>query len=166
MNLVTDGLPALALGVEPAEKNVMKRPPYSAAESIFGRGMVPFILIIGTLMSIASIGSAWELWYQRDPAWQTVLLTTLVFIQLAVALEARSEQEPLYRIGLLKNRLMVLAVVVTVVLQLLVVYLPAAQLIFGTRAMTMRDLAISIGLPLPVLICIEVWKATVRRGRP
>ncbi len=166
MNLVTDGLPALALAVEPAEKSVMKRPPYSAAESIFGRGMAPFILIIGALMSIACIGSAWELWRERDPGWQTVLLSTLVFIQLAVALEARSEQEPLYRIGLLKNRLMVLAVVLTVILQLLVVYLPAAQHIFGTRAMTLRDLALSIGLALPVLICIEIWKAIMRRKRP
>ena len=103
MNLVTDGLPALALGVEPAEKNVMHRPPYSAAESIFGRGMVQFILGIGIVMSIISIGAAWELWHLGDPAWQTVLFTTLVFTQLAVALEARSEAESLFRIGLFKN---------------------------------------------------------------
>ena len=47
MNLVTDGLPALALGVEPPEKDVMKRPPYSSSESIFGRGMVQFIIVAG-----------------------------------------------------------------------------------------------------------------------
>ena len=65
---ITDGLPALALGMEPAEKNVMKRPPCSATESIFGRGMVPFISGIGIVMSIISISAAWELWHLGDPA--------------------------------------------------------------------------------------------------
>ena len=65
MNLVTDGPPALALGVEPAEKNVMKRPPRTRAEGIFGREMVSFILVIGVLMSITAIAAAWELWRPR-----------------------------------------------------------------------------------------------------
>jgi Ca2+-transporting ATPase len=164
MNLVTDGLPALALGVEPAEKNVMQRPPYSATESIFGRGMVQFILGIGIVMSVISIGAAWELWHLGDPAWQTVLFTTLVFTQLAVALEARSEAESLFRIGMFKNPSMVLAVVLTIVLQLAVVYVPAAQLIFDTVAMPLGDLAISVGSAVLVLIIVEVWKAIKRRG--
>jgi len=165
MNLVTDGLPALALGVEPAEKNVMRRPPYSATQSIFGRGMVQFIIIMGIVMSIISIGAAWELWRLGDPAWQTVLFTTLIFTQLAVALEARSEEESLFRIGLFKNRSMVLAFVLTVVLQLLVVYMPAAQHLFATVAMSPRDLAISIGLAVLVLVIMEAGKAIMRRRR-
>jgi Ca2+-transporting ATPase len=164
MNLVTDGLPALALGVEPAERNVMRRPPYSATESIFGRGMARFILVIGVVMSIVSIGAAWELWRLGDPAWQTALFTTLVFTQLAVALEARSEEESLFRIGLLKNRSLVLAIVLTVVLQLAVVYVPAAQRIFTTERMPLRDFAISIGLALSILAVIEAWK-TIQRAR-
>jgi Ca2+-transporting ATPase len=163
MNLVTDGPPALALGVEPAEKNVMKRRPYSAEESIFGHGMVRFILGIGAVMSVLAIGAAWELWHLRDPAWQTVLFTTLVFTQLAVALEARSEAQSLFRIGLLKNRSMVFAVALTVILQLAVVYLPAAQRIFDTEAMPLYDLAISIGLAVLVVAVIEGWKALARR---
>ena len=163
MNMVTDGLPALALGVEPAEKNVMSRPPYSATQSIFGRGMVQFIIGFGVVMSILSIGAAWELWSLGDPAWQTTLFTTLIFTQLAVALEARSEEESLFRIGLFKNRSMLLAFVLTVVLQLLVVYLPVAQNIFDTVAMPLRDLAISIGLAMLVLMIIEAWKAIMRQ---
>ena len=164
MNLVTDGAPALALGVEPAEKNAMKRPPYSATESIFGRGMVQFILGIGAAMSVISIVSAWKLWRLSDPAWQTVLFTTLVFCQLAVALEARSEKESLVGIGLLKNRPMVLALVLTVALQLAVVYTPAGQRIFDTVAMPLRDLALSVSMAIIVLVIIEVWKAIMRRG--
>jgi P-type Ca2+ transporter type 2C len=163
MNLVTDGLPALALGVEPAEKNVMRRPPYTASQNIFGRGMVQFILGFGTLMSLISIGAAWELWHLGDPAWQTALFTTLIFTQLAVALEARSEEESLFRIGLFRNRSMVLAVVMTVVLQLLVIYLPMAQRIFDTVALPLRDLALSAGLALLVLVFLEAWKAFLRR---
>jgi len=163
MNLVTDGLPALALGVEPAEKNVMKRPPYTATESIFGHGMTQFIIVIGIVMSVIAIGAAWELWHLGDPAWQTALFTALVFTQLAVALEARSEQESLFRIGLFGNRPMVAAVVVTVLLQLAVIYFPAAQRIFDTVSMPARDLAISIGLALLVLIVIEIWKGIVRK---
>jgi hypothetical protein len=56
MNLVTDGLPALALGVEPAEADVMRRPPQAATKSIFGRGMVPFIVVLGAIASLVSIG--------------------------------------------------------------------------------------------------------------
>jgi Ca2+-transporting ATPase len=165
MNLVTDGLPALALGVEPAEKNVMRRPPYSVTQSIFGRGMVQFIISIGIVMNIISIGAAWELWHLGDPAWQTVLFTTLVFAQLAVALEARSEEESLFRIGLFKNRSMVLAFVLTVVLQLLAVYMPMAQHILDTVTMPPRDLVISIGLAVLVLAIIEAWKAIMRWRR-
>ena len=90
-------------------------------------------------------------------------LDKLVFTQLAVALEARSEEEPLFRIGLFKNRSMVLAFVLTVILQLLVVYLPVAQHIFDTVAMPLGDLAISIGLAVLVLVIIEAWKAIMRR---
>jgi len=164
MNLVTDGAPALALGVEPAEKNVMKRPPYSAAENIFGRGMVQFIIGIGAAMSIISIVSAWELWRLSDPAWQTVLFTTLVFCQLAVALEARSEKESLIGTGLFRNRSMLLALVLTVALQLIIIYVPAGQRIFDTVAMPLRDLAISVGMAVLVLVIIEVWKVIMRRG--
>jgi len=142
----------------------MKRPPYSATESIFGRGMVQFILGIGAAMSVISIVSAWKLWRLSDPAWQTVLFTTLVFCQLAVALEARSEKESLVGIGLLKNGPMVFALVLTVVLQLAVVYTPAGQRIFDTVAMPPRDLALSVSMAVIVLVIIEVWKAIMRRG--
>ncbi len=89
MNLVTDGLPALALGVEPAEKNVMKRPPYSSTESVFGRGMLSFILGMGAVMSIIALGVGLIAYRMGVETWQTLLFTTLIFSQLAVALEAR-----------------------------------------------------------------------------
>ena len=136
MNLVTDGLPALALGVEPAEEDVMRRPPHSSSESIFGRGTGPFILIAGVILSLASLGgvaflslASGEAWlpFVRDAEnWQTFLFTTLVFSQMALALCVRSESNPLFRLRLSANPFLLLALLlVTVVLQLAVVYAAA-----------------------------------------
>jgi len=135
MNLVTDGPPALALGVEPAEEDVMRRPPQAATESIFGRGMVPFIIGLGIIASLVSIGVGLHAFLSRDAHWQTLLFTTLIFSQAALALSVRSERRPLWKIGLLSNRAMVGAIVLIVVLQLAVVYLPFLQTILATTAM-------------------------------
>ena len=162
MNLVTDGLPALALGVEPPEKDVMKRPPYTANESVFGRGMVQFIIGIGIIMSALAIGAAWGLWHEGDPRWQTVLFTTLVLSQLAVAVATRSEENPIWRLNPFTNRSMVLAVVLTIALQLAVIYLPLANTIFDTQPLKPIELALSFGLALLTLIIVEIWKAVAR----
>jgi len=163
MNLVTDGLPALALGVEPAERDVMRRPPVSAGESIFGRGMGPFVLVFGALLSFVVMGAAWALWHGGDPAWQTVLFNTLVFTQLAVALEARSERESLFAIGVWRNRAMVLALVLTALLQLTVVMLPLGRRIFGTVPIRARHWILCIALSLLVLALIEIYKTAARK---
>ncbi len=165
MNLVTDGLPALALGVEPPEQDVMKRPPYTANESVFGRGMVQFIVGIGIIMSVLAIGAAWELWRLGDPRWQTVLFTTLVFSQLAVAVSTRSETNWAFSVGLFTNRSMVLAVVLTVVLQLVVIYLPLANEIFQTQPLTPAELGLTFGLAVLTFIIVELWKAVARWRR-
>ena len=165
MNLVTDGLPALALGIEPAEKDVMNRPPYSATESVFGRGMPRFIIVFGIALSIIALGAAFGLWREGDPAWQTVLFSTLVFAQLAMALSVRSEEESLLRTGLLTNKPMLLAIVVTIALQLVLIYWRPAQIVFNTTALTPRDLGISFALGMLVLIIVEVWKVVARSRR-
>jgi Ca2+-transporting ATPase len=166
MNLVTDGLPALALGVEPAEVNVMKRPPYSSSESIFGRGMIPFILFFGVFMSIVSIGIGLWAFTSGDPAWQTLLFTTLVFNQVTLALAVRSEDQSLLRIGFFSNRYMVMAFFSTIVLQLLVIYVPFLQTIFGTQALNARDILIAFGLAIVVFLVVEAWKWNIRRKTP
>ncbi len=165
MNLVTDGPPALALGVEPAEKNAMKRPPRSQAEGIFGREMVHFILVIGVLMSATAIAAAWELWHLGDRAWQTTVFTVLVLTQLVVALESRSEEESIFRMSFLGNRPMAGAILLTIVLQLAVIYTPVGNGIFDTVPMSAFDLAVTAGASLLVLLFIEVWKFFLRRRR-
>ena len=163
MNLVTDGLPALALGVEPPERDVMQRPPYTASESVFGRGMVRFIIGIGVIMSVLAIGAAWGLWHAADPRWQTVLFTTLVLSQLAVAVATRSEEHPVWSISPFTNRAMVLAAALTIALQMVAVYLPVANRIFGTQPLKPVELALSFGLALLTLVIVEIWKAVAHR---
>ena len=165
MNLVTDGLPALALSIEPPEKNVMQRPPYSATESVFGRGMLQFIGIFGVVLSIIAIGSSYGLWSSGDEGWQTALFATLVFAQLAMALEVRSEEESLFSIGLLSNKPMLGAIVITVALQLVLIYWGPAQRIFRTTALSARDLALCFGLALLVIVVVEIWKVFARSRR-
>ena len=165
MNLVTDGLPALALGIEPAEKNVMNRPPYSATESVFGRGMPQFIIIFGIVLSLIAIGAGFGLWRSGDEAWRTALFTTLVFAQLAMALSVRSEEESLFRTGLLTNKPMLLAIVVTIALQLVLIYWRPAQVVFNTMPLKAFDLALSFGLGMLVIVIVEIWKAVIRSRR-
>jgi P-type Ca2+ transporter type 2C len=165
MNLITDGPPALALGVEPAEKNVMRRPPHTQASGIFNREMINFIGIIGLLMSIAAIATAWELWHLGDPAWQTTVFTVLVLTQLVVALESRSETESLFRMNFFGNRSMTGALLLTLCLQMAVIYTPQGNRIFDTVPMPGTDLAITAGASLAVLFSIEIWKLILRRRR-
>lgn len=166
MNLVTDGLPALALGVEQAEMNVMQRPPYSSEESIFGRGMTSFIVVFGVIMSLVAIAIGLIAYRNGDEAWQTLLFTTLIFNQIMIALGVRSEEHSLLKIGLFSNRAMILAFLSTVGLQLVVIYVPIFQNIFGTRALPWQDLVTSLASALIVLLCVELWKYFVRQRRP
>jgi P-type Ca2+ transporter type 2C len=163
MNLVTDGLPALALGVEPAETDVMARLPQAATASIFGRGMVPFMIVLGVAMSLISIGIGLLAFRGGDPEWQTLLFTTLVFSQMGLALGVRSESRALWTIGLRSNPAMLGAVVVTVVLQLLVIYVPFLQTIFGTGPLSGRDLLIALAATVAGLLLVEAWKWGYRR---
>jgi len=162
MNLVTDGLPALALGVEPAEEDVMKRPPISSAESIFGHGMVPFIIVLGIVMSLISISIGLVAYNLGDPAWQTLLFTTLIFSQIALAIEVRSERNTIFRIGLFTNRSMVLAVISTIALQFAVLYIPFLQKTFKTSPLNLRDLGISVTAGLLIILFAEIWKWIMR----
>jgi P-type Ca2+ transporter type 2C len=163
MNLVTDGLPALALGVEPAEEDVMKRPPVSSEESIFGRGMVPFIVIMGVVMSLVSIGVGVWAYHSGNPAWQSLLFSTLIFTQIALALEVRSETNSLTKIGFFTNQSMVLATLSTIGLQLMVVYVPFFQNIFKTQPLSLRDLGTAFGAGILVALIVEAWKWLARR---
>ncbi len=162
MNLVTDGLPALALGVEAAEDDVMDRPPRSATETIFGGGTTPFIIGFGSLMAAVTLVIGYVFWAGDQAHWQSVLFTVLVFIQLGLALEIRSEQRPLFSIGLWSNRAMLGAVAIGLLAHLAILYLPFFQAVFNTEPLTALELGIALGATLVVMAAVEVQKAVLR----
>jgi Ca2+-transporting ATPase len=164
INLVTDGLPGLALAVEPEERGLMQRPPRAPDESIFAHGMGTHIFFIGLLIAALSIGGqAWA--YAGDSEnWRSVVFTVLTLCQLAHVLVIRSERESIFSIGLRSNKPLLAAVILTVLLQLAVVYTPFLQRIFETSALSARELALCFSLPAAVLVAVELEKFFVRRA--
>ncbi len=159
INLVTDGLPGLALAVEDSEPGIMKRPPWNPSESLFSRGMGWRILWIGMLMGLISLAVGY-FYYQEDPngVWQTMVFTTLVLAQMGNAMAIRSNTESVFTIGLFSNRLMIIAIAVTFGLQLALIYVPFLQRFFGTKALAPRDLAIALVVSLIVFAAVEIEK--------
>jgi Ca2+-transporting ATPase len=164
INLVTDGLPGLAFTAEPAEPGIMQRPPRPPQEHIFAHGMWQHIVWVGLFVGGISIASqAWAI-SRGVEYWQTVVFTVLTVSQLFHSLAVRSESASLFRIGLFSNLPMLGAVILTVLLQLTVIYLPSFNAVFHTRPLPLFDLAICLGLSSLVLLGVEVEKFMVRRG--
>ena len=163
MNLVTDGLPALALGVELPESDAMRRPPRPPRESMFARGLGRQIVWVGMLMGLLSLAIGYEYWNAHNPAWQTMVFTTLTLSQMANVMAIRSERHSLFEIGLKSNILLLGAVGLTVVLQLALIYVPVLQSIFKTVALPVPDLAITIVVSSVIFWAVELEKWLLRR---
>lgn len=162
INLVTDGLPGLALTVEPPEPNTMKRPPHRPDENIFGRGLARDMLWIGLLLGIISLLSGYFFWREGNTHWQTMIFTTLTLTQMGNAFATRSDTTSLFRVGLLSNKRMILAVGVTFLLQLAVVYLPFLQAIFKTEPLPLMEMSLTVLLAVLVFLLIEFGKWLLR----
>jgi Ca2+-transporting ATPase len=164
INLVTDGLPALALSAEPAERDTMRRPPRPPTESLFARGLGWHVLWVGLLISGLCLGGGLWLRLHGVATWQTLLFTTLAFTQMAHVLAIRTEHDSVFRSGFWTNRALIGAVGLTVALQLAVVYLPPLQAVFGARALAPSELALSLGLSAVVFGAVEFEKWLRRRA--
>ncbi|MCC6454560.1 MAG: cation-translocating P-type ATPase [Caldilineaceae bacterium] len=165
INLLTDGLPALALGVEPAESNIMRQPPRSPTESILGRGMGQQIVISGALLAILSTVVGYWAWSNNNPDWQTMIFTTLTFGQMAAVLSLRSDSESFFKFGIRRNPALIGAVLLTVLLQLAVTYMPFLQELFETRPLTATEMLICVGTGIIMLLGVEAEKAFFHRNR-
>ncbi len=159
INLVTDGLPGLALTVEPAEPDTMRRKPYPPHENIFTRGLVISILWIGILMGLTSLlAGIWAFQSGRAQSWQTMVFTTLTLAQMGNVLAIRSNHYTLRQIGLLSNKPLLGAVLLTFVLQLAVIYVPFLQSIFNTVPLSPEELLISFAFSIVVFLAVEFYK--------
>jgi Ca2+-transporting ATPase len=163
LNLMTDGLLGLGLGVEPAERNVMARPPQSPRAGLFSGGLMAHVLWVGLLLGAVALGfGAWA--YHLDlPEWQTMLFTTLAFLQIGQALATRSMRESLFRQGLGSNRLLLAMALLVAGLQALLVSTPLLERFFGITPLTLGEFALSAGLGSLAFIAIELEKWLIRR---
>jgi Ca2+-transporting ATPase len=167
MNLVTDGLPALALAVEPAEPNVMARPPHDPSESIFARGLGAYMLRIGLVLATISISlMVWSYGYAQtsgDPErWKTMLFTTLCLAQMGHAMAIRSNTQLTIELNPLSNPFLPLAVGVTTLLQLMLIYVPPLRAFFGMHLLNGFELAICVGVSLLMFVWVELEKLFFR----
>jgi Ca2+-transporting ATPase len=164
INLVTDGLPGLALTAEPAARDLMTRPPRRPGESLFAHGMWQHMIWVGVLIGGLSIGAQAWAYYSGDAHWQTMVFTVLTFAQLVHVLVIRSERESLFTLGLRSNLPLLGAITLTVALQLAVIYLPHLQSVFRTSPLDGFELLMCFVFAGVVFFAVEAEKWLVRRG--
>ena len=171
MNLVTDGFPALALAVEPAEPDVMERPPHDPQEGIFARGLGAYMLRIGVVFAIISVSlMVWAYhWAQQegDPdRWKTMVFTTLCLAQMGHAIAVRSSSRLTLEMSPWSNPFVLGAVVLTLVLQLMLIYVTPLRNFFGTQLLSPFELLICFGFSTLLFVWVEAEKIYRRiRGK-
>jgi Ca2+-transporting ATPase len=158
INLVTDGLPGLALASEPAEANIMKRPPRNPKENIFSNGMGRHILWVGFLMGITTLGIQYWAINSENSHWQTMAFTVLCFSQMGHVMGIRSERESLFTIGVFSNKPLLGALFLTVGLQLILIYSPFFNGIFKTQPLSIYELGITLAVSTVVFWAVELEK--------
>jgi Ca2+-transporting ATPase len=163
INLVTDGLPGIALAVEPGERRLMDRPPRPPGESIFAQGLWQHVVWVGLLMAGVTLLTQGWAYHTGAAAWQTMTFTVLALSQLGHVLAIRSERDSLFTIGLLTNLPLLGTVVLTVGLQIGVLYVPALRPVFKTVPLTADELGLCLLLSMVVPVAVEVEKWILRR---
>ena len=166
INLVTDGLPGLALAAEPAERAVMQRPPRPPREGLFSGGMLRHVLWVGLLMGGLTLGTQAFALRLGMEHWRSMVFTVLTLVQMWQVMAIRSDRESLFQLGLWSNAPLLGAVGLTFVLQLAVLYVPVLNGIFDTHPLSALELTACVGVSSLVFVAIELdkWIARMRSG--
>ncbi len=163
INLLTDGLPALALSVDPAAPDIMVRPPRKVKEKIMSKERIIMMIFVGLVMMVGTLGifkyykPSLNLEYAR-----TMAFTTLMFFQMWNVLNARSEKSSLFKIGIFTNKYLIGAMLVSIILQFIVLYTPL-NVMFHTLAITAVDWIYVIAVSASVFIFYEIIKIIKKR---
>ena len=158
LNLLTDGLLGLGMGVENPESDTMKRAPYSPKEGVFSRGAGTQTMWVGALIGALALGLGSWYFFTGRPEWQTMIFTSLAFMQVFQALASRSNKESLFKMGLLSNPLLAGMAALVVVLQLMVLYVPFLSQFFEVIPLSGCDLSIAAATGVLVLVVMELEK--------
>ena len=158
LNLLTDGLLGLGMGVEGPERDTMKRPPFSPKEGVFSRGGLIQVTWVGGLIGALALTLGAYYFFNGRAEWQTMVFTFLAFAQVFQALASRSSKDSLFKIGLLSNPMLAAIAALVLALQLAVIYLPFLSGFFGVMPLSALDLAVALGTGLVVFMAMEVEK--------
>ena len=167
MNLVTDGLPALALAVEPAEPDIMRRPPVDPQESIFARGLGTYIIRIGIIFALITITLMVWAYHAAQASgnpesWKTMVFTTLCIAQMGHAIAVRSSHRLTIELNPLSNPYLLVAVLVTTTLQLMLVTIEPLRNFFDTQPLTLSQILICLGFSSLIFVWVELEKLFMR----
>lgn len=166
VNLVTDGFPALALGVEPGQPTTMERPPRDPKGPLFSKREMRSVLFTGTWIGGTTLVAFWLGWSmtQNEIVGRTMAFATLAFTQLFQAVNCRTEHVPIYRIGFFSNPSMIWALLGSAVLQIFVLTIPILQRAFGTTSMTLVQWVTVVLLSASIFVFSEVGKVFKSRS--
>ncbi len=165
LNLLTDGLLGLGLGVEPAEAGTMKRPPRSPQEGLFSGGLAQHVILVGLGIGLFALGLGVLYYDPANPAdtrWQTMIFTSLAFMQMGQALASRSSREYIVSMGLFSNPVLLALFLVTAALQLAAIYAPFLDQFFQVTPLSWTELLICAALGALILGLIELEKVWMR----
>ena len=165
INLVTDGLPGLALAAEPAEPDIMTRPPRSPREGLFAGGMFWEVAWTGLVMAAITLLTEAGAIRAHDTRWQSMVFTVLTFVQMWQILAIRSARVSLFQQGVMSNPRLLGAVALTFSLQLAVIYIPGVNAAFGAAPLSLPELAVSIAASSLIFVILELVKWG-RRKKP
>jgi Ca2+-transporting ATPase len=164
INLVSDGLPAISLSYEKEEKGIMNRPPRPPQQSVFANGRGIHMIWVGMLMAgIALSLQAWAI--NNGLHWQTIVFNFLCLSQMGHVLAIRSDIQSFFSVGIFSNTPLIGAVIIALLLQFVVTYVPLFQPIFKTEALTLNEFLLVGALSLIVFFAVEIEKAVFRRCR-
>jgi len=165
INLVTDGLPALALGVDPYPTDSMNRPPRNPKEGVLSRDILFLIVVVSVILTVGTLGVFFlELAEKADAIRaRTVAFTTIVFFELFLVFSMRSPRQTIWQIGLFTNTKLIIAVLGSMALQAAVIYTPFLHDVFETEPLTPRDWLETVLISLTAFAFVEVLKVVRRR---
>jgi len=166
INLTTDGLPAIALGVDPGEPDLMERKPRDPNESVFTRDVKIYLSAVPVLMTVLLLGGYfYTLRTHNLIEARTQLFTAIVLMELANAINARSLKYTVFKVGVFKNKFLWLAILSSLGLQLMVLYTPVLHSLFDVTYPELFDWAVAIAFTLIVFFSIEIGKYIASRKR-
>lgn len=160
VNLVTDGLPAIALGLEPPEKDIMTKPPRKSTEGFFSNGLMGKIIFRGVFIGLSTLASFAVIMRMGGSleAGRTASLVTLVISQLIHVFECKSETKSIFKINIFNNVKLILAVLVSTALLVMAVAFPPLQTVFETVTLTSHQLLIALGFSVAIPIVSAIFQ--------